>query len=581
MSAIDRTGLPVAASRPDRATPRDGTPTPNGAREAAARFAALLDRALAPSSAARPLTRATAADDSGAARAGDDVEAGDAATVATPEVDASPAEASAAGASTTARAAESVESSETDAVEDAASADEARAAAGTAAADVPAAGVHRGVELLAPELRERLQRVVERMQAEHGHDVRVVETYRSQSRQDQLHAQGRTTDGPVVTWTRRSNHTLGRAVDVTVNGTYDDPQAYATLQKVAREEGLHVLGPRDPGHLELPADVPGTSSIAGRRVDLASLAEIARPAGAAVRVSEVHVGHEGPATAASRMAPMAAVAQVAAVARVASVAATAGVARVATPAAVAAPGAARNAGATTAAGRPTRVGATPPEAAAAEPSSRAKRGEESAEATPVVVEAAAPTLGGGQGGGGERAPQGGLVARAEAPASAVPTDSIARLDRIEALRDGAAARPLSHVTLRLENATGGEDRIRVGLNGLAVGATMDIGDAAAAERVSSAIGELQRALESRGLEADALRVRRMAAAAPESIEMHRVAGIALEREAARSGNTSTGQQQQEQSAPRERPDGRPTPDEPRQDSSNPRHRSRRDQKEGR
>jgi len=98
--------------------------------------------------------------------------------------------------------------------------------------------------------------------------------------------------------------------------------------------------------------------------------------------------------------------------------------------------------------------------------------------------------------------------------------------------------------------------------------------------VSSAIGELQRALESRGLEADALRVRRLAAAAPESIEMHRVAGIALEREAARTGNTATGQPQQH-AASRERPDGRPTHDEPRQDSSSPRHRSRRDQKEGR
>jgi hypothetical protein len=183
---------------------------------------------------------------------------------------------------------------------------------------------------------------------------------------------------------------------------------------------------------------------------------------------------------------------------------------------------------------------------------------------------------GAYGGGAEPAPQDTAVARPQAAAAASPAEAIARLDRIEALRDGAAARPLSHVTLMVENATGGEDRIRVGLRGTAVGATLELSDPAAVDRLGATIGELQQALEQRGLETDALRVRRQAAVVPESIEMHRVAGLVLEREAARGGSSSTGQQP----APRER-DGRSPTDERRQDSSSPHHRSRRDPKEGR
>ena len=72
-------------------------------------------------------------------------------------------------------------------------------------------------------------------------------------------------------------------------------------------------------------------------------------------------------------------------------------------------------------------------------------------------------------------------------------------------------------------------------------------------------------------------MRRQAAVVPESLEMHRVVGLAQEREAARTGNTPTGQQS---TAQRER-DGRSPSDERRQDSSSPHHRSRRDPKEGR
>ena len=552
------TGRAAPLARAESSAPRDDARTRATDAASDSSFSALLDRALAPHSAARPLTRPAAAE---GAEARDDA----AAEAEEIEETAEP------------RAGETADAAATPAGEEAAT-----------PVDDAAPAVHRDTDALTPELRERLERVVERMRSEFGYDVRVTETYRSQARQDQLHAQGRTTDGPVVTWTRSSQHTLGRAADVMVNGGYDDPQAYATLQRVAREEGLHTLGVRDPGHLELPRDVAAGGSIAGRRIDLASLAELARPAGVAVRVSEVHVGHDAPAAA----APVATLARVAAVAHVAplpSVAAVASVANVARVATVAAPGAAAPAA------RGARAAASP--AAAATPGGGGSAG--SAAASDESVGASGRRRTGrdarqgetaGEGarhdgpatsafgqGAGETAQHEPAVARTQAAGGANPAESIARMDRIEALRDGAAARPLSHVTLMVENATGGEDRIRVGLRGAAVGATLELSDPRAVDRMSASLGELQQALEQRGLETEALRVRRQAAVVPESIEMHRVVGLAQEREAARTGNAPTGQQS---TAQRER-DGRSPSDERRQDSSSPHHRSRRDPKEGR
>ncbi|MEO8562940.1 MAG: hypothetical protein ABI601_12735, partial [bacterium] len=100
-------------------------------------------------------------------------------------------------------------------------------------------------------LQQTLARVVSRMKSEFGRDVSVVEGVRSQQRQEQLFAQGRTTSGSVVTWTHHSLHTAGRAADVTIDGGYEDAAGFALLRQVAEEEGLHTLGARDPGHLEL------------------------------------------------------------------------------------------------------------------------------------------------------------------------------------------------------------------------------------------------------------------------------------------------------------------------------------------
>lgn len=122
--------------------------------------------------------------------------------------------------------------------------------------------VVRDVDALAPEFRARLARVLARMRSEFGEEVEVVETVRSQSRQEALYAQGRTAPGPVVTWTRSSAHLTGYAADVVVGGSYDNEPAYARLATIAREEGLRTLRPRDPGHVEL-AGVAGRAVFAG------------------------------------------------------------------------------------------------------------------------------------------------------------------------------------------------------------------------------------------------------------------------------------------------------------------------------
>jgi len=128
-------------------------------------------------------------------------------------------------------------------------------------------------ERLVPEFRHRIDRVISRMESEYGHEVKLVEGYRSPDRQRAIYAQGRTQPGPVATWTQESLHSQGRAADLIVDGGWDSPEGFARLQQVAKEEGLGVLGSKDPGHLELPGD--GSS---GRRASRPGSPSMARGA---------------------------------------------------------------------------------------------------------------------------------------------------------------------------------------------------------------------------------------------------------------------------------------------------------------
>jgi LAS superfamily LD-carboxypeptidase LdcB len=81
-----------------------------------------------------------------------------------------------------------------------------------------------------------------------GIDFKVITGYRSQQEQEKLYAQGRTTPGRKVTWTRNSKHTQGKAFDI----------AMLKGGKVTWEPGeyqrLGQLGDwkvRDLGHFEV------------------------------------------------------------------------------------------------------------------------------------------------------------------------------------------------------------------------------------------------------------------------------------------------------------------------------------------
>lgn len=491
-----------------------------------------------------------------------------------------------------------------------------------AAAAAATGAAYRGMSGMVPELREKLQRVVDRMREEHGVRVDVVETFRPQARQDALHAQGRTAPGPVVTWTRNSRHTQGRAVDVTVNGGYTDSRAFSTLQRVAREEGLHTLGMRDPGHLELPARATG-----GAGVELAALTRLASGAGARVDDLEVPAGPQTAANAgAARAAVNARAAAVARVAQVANVATVASVARVAAPGVTPArgygaasrtsvargPGASGRETATSGSAAASATGATgapvgassvattagavatsgaPPVAAAvaqlAQPAGQAQRRQaEDRSGTEQGADDGAAShnlMGGGDAGRGMAARQ--MPGHTAPVAGSSAADALARVDQIDRLRDGSAARPLSQLTLSLDNAEGGTDRIRVGLRGSQVGAVLELSDQALRDQVSSRLGELQGALEQRGLETESLQVRRSGSAIAEGLELGRAAGVAMEREGARGaaqngashGQGGQGGSGQSYTPQRER-EGRPHRDPSTHDQPH-RHDPRREPKE--
>lgn len=110
---------------------------------------------------------------------------------------------------------------------------------------------------LVPDLARRVAWLLQ-VAARYGADVAVVSGLRSQAEQDRLYAQGRTTPGPIVTWTRSSAHVTGRAVDLAfrVGGVvdYDVPAWWwDALAYLASFAGLRrtAVSKGDLGHFEL------------------------------------------------------------------------------------------------------------------------------------------------------------------------------------------------------------------------------------------------------------------------------------------------------------------------------------------
>ena len=489
---------------------------------------------------------------------------------------------------------------------------------------------HRGRELLAPDFRERLMRLIDRMESEFGYKVEVTETYRSQARQDALFAQGRTEPGQVVTWTRASNHTAGRAADVVIDGSYDNPEAYQRLMRIAREEGLRTLGPRDPGHLELiasprsasPRDVvdPGARSASDLRASvIAQVApSVASQSSIVPAAQELEqsgkIANVRPVALASEMvpaspAPVARVASVAAVAPVAVVAQVAAVATVNGQTTAAVHASPRRTDASAARGTATRRSDTE-----AQPASAGNVAAPLVQATATKSDGSSASTTSDQSLG---APNDQRRSRSEvdrvraqdsatevlrqtrdelmrAVASPEPTsasssttrelsgsgnvghaDMSERIARLLKVQDAASDRPLSQMMLRLERPDGGEDRLRVDLRGNTISATLDVSDPRAADRLTANVKELQQTLERHGFATDTVTIR-TASRPMESSTLARAAGASVEADLQRtvssSSTSNTNTSSRERGARHD--EQRDAPDSQRQ-------RSRREQKGGR
>jgi hypothetical protein len=409
----------------------------------------------------------------------------------------------------------------------------------------------RDVDALAPELQARLERVMERMRDEFGHEVEIVETHRPQERQDALFAQGRTRPGPVVTWTRTSKHTSGLAVDVRIDGGWDDADAFATLQRVAREEGLKTLGPRDAGHLELPRHL--ARELAATNAAHAALrgaptqpARDAMPSDATTDAAlDAAPALPAPRAEPAQVAQVARVADVADVAEVASVASVASVADVAPTAPVAAP----VAQAVREAAQGTRTDDARAARQARATSTRTRRDDAARDEASAAPGAPLPTA--------SLAAQASRVAPVAAPAlGAAAVERLTSVtDRMEA---AAASRGVSHLTLRVDNALGGQDHIRIDLRGTTVDTDFAMGDASMAERLGSNMGELRQALERQGLTADTVRISsagaraaEAASASPATPDAGRVAAAAGAQTGAAAGDASGSSSQSQHQQSRE------------------------------
>jgi hypothetical protein len=352
---------------------------------------------------------------------------------------------------------------------------------------------------LHPQLQQKLNRVIERMQNEYGNSVTVTETARSQERQDFLYEQGRTRPGNIVTWTQNSAHTRGDAVDVIVDGSYTNAEGFARLQRIAKEEGLRTLGVRDPGHLELAANDKGLEGALGTA------------AGTVAKSRELEA------------TPL--IATAAGQAGVARVAGVAGVARVA------------EAGSfdrryTARVDAPNLAGATVVASGPASMNGQGHafgRGERDEQGRPMndgkkLGNARRESLGNPDASAFGGTPSNAALntpTKTDATPTAAGVDAAERVANIQDLRDSAPAGSVSRLTLDIDAPNGGQDRITVDLRGSSVGTQINT-DVASAERLRMRTAELQDALGRHGLESDSVRI--SGASRAETIDASRVAG---------------------------------------------------------
>ena len=161
-------------------------------------------------------------------------------------------------------------------------------------------------------------------------------------------------------------------------------------------------------------------------------------------------------------------------------------------------------------------------------------------------------------------------------------------DRISHLMDLQAtqsARPLNSVLLRMDNANGIEDQIRIDTRGTSVDARLGLGTAQQAAEMSGRVSELREALERRGLTADGLRVQ-AAPRATDSVNFSRMTAPAIEVAQLRAAADSQAQGGSRDQAARDQQHREALAREQerhntRSSSDDARHRSRREQPETR
>jgi hypothetical protein len=354
---------------------------------------------------------------------------------------------------------------------------------------------------LNPDFQQRLGRVVERMRSEYGMELEVIEGFREQSRQEDLWAQGRSRPGPVVTWTKQSRHTVGAAADLKINGDWVQGRGALLLSRIAAEEGLRTLGPKDPGHIELPGDLDRLASLADELGLAKELRTRFRP------VPLPSVGRRDGEGARG-------VANVARVAPVARVARPGGEIPLEAPIEPATPTprelAARLDVKPAVTEGPPVVSAPPRDggdlAAVVAGLDRAARGrdEESRRGKAEVADsrsARAEALA-GVGMSGER----GLESWVRRIGGGTP--GLEMIRRVEAIQDAAPRTALRRVMIALEGADSTEvGRVRLDVRGTRVDALFDIDDAQLARRIERDISALRTQLAAEGVDPGRLRVR--------------------------------------------------------------------------
>ena len=73
---------------------------------------------------------------------------------------------------------------------------------------------NRNLDKLDPDFRKKVDLFLADIKKNHGDMIFITEWYRSQARQDYLYSLWRTTSWNVVTWVKKSIHTLGKAIDI-------------------------------------------------------------------------------------------------------------------------------------------------------------------------------------------------------------------------------------------------------------------------------------------------------------------------------------------------------------------------------